>query len=60
MLEDDHSFVKTFISSVEQSTREAKSPTGRAFWCDAGLLNQAGKPSIVYGSKGEGLHAAEE
>ena len=59
-LPDDNSFVQLFSSSVSKALGDAPPPTGRAFWCDAGLLNQAGIPSIVYGPKGEGLHAKEE
>ena len=59
-LADENSFVQSFTSSVSKTLGEAPSPAGRAFWCDAGLLNQAGIPSIVYGPKGEGLHAKEE
>ena len=59
-LADDNSFVQAFMSSVSKTLGDAPSPAGRAFWCDAGLLNQAGIPSIVYGPKGEGLHAKEE
>ncbi|KAF2629265.1 diaminopropionate ammonia-lyase [Macroventuria anomochaeta] len=59
-LADDNSFVQSFIASAAKTLGNAPSPTGRAFWCDAGLLNQAGIPSIVYGPKGEGLHAKEE
>jgi len=57
---DDNSFVQTFASCVSETLGRAPPPTGRAFWCDAGLLNQAGIPSIVYGPKGEGLHGKEE
>jgi acetylornithine deacetylase/succinyl-diaminopimelate desuccinylase-like protein len=59
-LKDEHPFVQSFVSSVSKTLGDAPSPTGKAFWCDAGLLTQAGIPSIVYGPKGEGLHAAEE
>jgi acetylornithine deacetylase/succinyl-diaminopimelate desuccinylase family protein/diaminopropionate ammonia-lyase family len=59
-LADDNAFVQCFVSSVSKTLGYAPSPAGKAFWCDAGLLNQAGIPSIVYGPKGEGLHAKEE
>ncbi|KAH7079873.1 diaminopropionate ammonia-lyase [Paraphoma chrysanthemicola] len=59
-LSDDNSFVQSFVSSVAKTLGSASTPTGKAFWCDAGLLNKAGIPSIVYGPKGEGLHAREE
>lgn len=59
-LEDDDTFVQAFVSSVSKTLGSVPRPAGRAFWCDAGLLNQAGIPSIVYGPKGEGLHAREE
>lgn len=59
-LADDNTFVQSFISSVAKTLGDAPSPAGRGFWCDAGLLNQAGIPSIIYGPKGEGLHAKEE
>ncbi|KAJ4318033.1 hypothetical protein N0V94_004634 [Neodidymelliopsis sp. IMI 364377] len=59
-LEDEHPFVQSFVSSVSKTLGDAPSPVGRAFWCDAGLLTQAGIPSIVYGPKGKGLHVAEE
>lgn len=59
-LDNDDYFVQAFVSSVSKTLGSAPAPTGRAFWCDAGLLNQAGIPSIVYGPKGEGLHAKKE
>ncbi|KAF2647081.1 threonine dehydratase [Lophiostoma macrostomum CBS 122681] len=59
-LADDSTFVQFFISSVSKTLGHALSPVGRAFWCDAGLLSQVGIPSIVYGPKGEGIHAKEE
>jgi acetylornithine deacetylase len=34
--------------------------TGLSFWTDAGLLNDAGIPSVIVGPKGEGLHSAVE
>jgi len=59
-LADENVFVQTFISSVSRTLGDAPAPAGRGFWCDAGLLNEAGIPSIIYGPKGEGLHAKEE
>ncbi|KAF9691371.1 hypothetical protein EKO04_010856 [Ascochyta lentis] len=59
-LTDDNPFLKSFVSSVSKTLGDAPSPVGRGFWCDAGLWNEAGIPSIVYGPKGEGLHAKEE
>ncbi|KAF3037878.1 hypothetical protein E8E11_005104 [Didymella keratinophila] len=59
-LADENAFVQTFISSVSRTLGDTPAPAGRGFWCDAGLLNEAGIPSIVFGPKGEGLHAEEE
>lgn len=59
-LADDNPFVQTFARCVSDTLGHAPPPTGKAFWCDAGLLNQSGIPSIVYGPKGEGLHGKEE
>ncbi|KAF3038992.1 hypothetical protein E8E12_004455 [Didymella heteroderae] len=59
-LADDNTFVQSFISSVLKTLGKAPAPAGRGFWCDAGLLNQAGIPSIVYGPQGEGLHGKKE
>ncbi|KAL9948512.1 hypothetical protein D7B24_009202 [Verticillium nonalfalfae] len=59
-LEDDHSFVQTVRTVVGNVTGHVPAPAAAGFWCDAGLLNEAGIPSIVYGPKGEGLHAAVE
>lgn len=59
-LADDHPFVQAFASTVEKVLGSRPKPAGRAFWCDAGLLNEARIPTIVYGPKGEGLHAKEE
>ncbi|KZM19145.1 uncharacterized protein EKO05_0010180 [Ascochyta rabiei] len=59
-LADDNPFLKSFVSSVSNTLGEAPSPVGRGFWCDAGLLNKAGIPSIVYEPKGEGVHAKQE
>ena len=59
-LEDDHPFVQTCGAAAQKVTGSTPSPAGEAFWCDAGLLNDAGVASIVYGPKGEGLHAEVE
>ncbi|CRK42754.1 hypothetical protein BN1708_008856, partial [Verticillium longisporum] len=59
-LEDDHGFVQTVKTAVGNVTGNVPAPAAAGFWCDAGLLNEAGIPSIVYGPKGEGLHAAVE
>lgn len=59
-LEDDHELVETFAAVVKNVTGQEATPTPIAFWCDAGLLSEVGIPCIVYGPKGEGLHAAEE
>ncbi|OSS50220.1 hypothetical protein B5807_04704 [Epicoccum nigrum] len=59
-LADENTFVQTFIASVSKTLNDAPAPAGKSFWCDAGLLNEAGIPSIVYGPKGEGLHAKNE
>ncbi|KAF3356740.1 hypothetical protein VDGD_08044 [Verticillium dahliae] len=59
-LEDDHSFVQTVRAVVGNVTGNVPEPDAAGFWCDAGLLNEAGIPSIIYGPKGEGLHAAVE
>ncbi len=34
--------------------------TGMSFWTDAGLLDDAGIPAVLFGSRGKGLHAAVE
>ncbi|KAH6690583.1 diaminopropionate ammonia-lyase [Plectosphaerella plurivora] len=59
-LPDDHPLVESFASVIKDVTGQDIKPGAAAFWCDAGLLNEAGIPSVVYGPKGEGLHAAEE
>lgn len=61
VLEDDDPFVKVFSSAVSGALgRDVPSPSSGAFWCDAGLLNAAGVPSIIYGPSGFGPHAEEE
>jgi acetylornithine deacetylase/succinyl-diaminopimelate desuccinylase-like protein len=59
-LPDDHPIVETIASAIKDVTEQDVTPGTAAFWCDAGLLNEAGIPSVVYGPSGEGLHAAEE
>jgi acetylornithine deacetylase/succinyl-diaminopimelate desuccinylase-like protein len=34
--------------------------TGVAFWADSALLASAGIPTVVFGPRGEGAHAAVE
>ncbi|KAJ4288954.1 hypothetical protein N0V90_011296 [Kalmusia sp. IMI 367209] len=59
-LKDNHPFVQSFVASVTKTLGTVRPTVGRAFWCDAGLLNQAGIPTIIYGPIGAGLHGAEE
>lgn len=59
-LADDDTFVQCFEEAINKTLGYKPKPAGRSFWCDAGLLNQAGIGSIVYGPKGEGLHDKEE
>ena len=37
----------------------ANSPA-RAYWADSALLAEAGIPTVLYGPRGEGAHAAVE
>ncbi|OKL56038.1 hypothetical protein UA08_08709 [Talaromyces atroroseus] len=48
-------------ANIAETILGARPPIqGKAFWCDAALLDKAGIPTIVFGPAGEGLHAKEE
>ena len=52
--------VQTLSHSFRQRMNHPPKHAGIAFWTDAGLLNDAGIPTVVFGPGGKGLHAAVE
>lgn len=52
--------VKVMKNVVQAYTGHAAVIAGASFWTDAALLEEAGIPSVVFGSTGQGLHSAEE
>ncbi|KAH6639986.1 diaminopropionate ammonia-lyase [Truncatella angustata] len=59
-LSSDNTFANAAMSAASEALSRPVNPQGLSFWCDAALLNEAGIPSVVFGPKGEGLHAKEE
>ena len=50
-------------SDLEKAMEGIGRPTRRSamsFWTDAGVLGQAGIPSVIFGPTGEGLHSIKE
>lgn len=56
----DHPLVSLVAGQLERVS--GKEPTIRAetFWTDCALIDGAGIPVVMYGPRGEGLHAKEE
>ncbi|EHY55728.1 hypothetical protein HRR83_007946 [Exophiala dermatitidis] len=59
-LEADHPFERLAKGAAEDACNTPVKPTGLKFWCDAALLSTKGIPTVVFGPKGQGLHADEE
>lgn len=52
----DHALPQAML----RAAGSASAPIGMSFWTDAGILGDAGIPSILYGPMGAGLHSTEE
>lgn len=48
------------VRALDQAISGSVEHAGIAFWTDAALLAGAGIPSVIFGPKGKGLHAAVE
>lgn len=52
--------VQTVAQAAERRMGKAPEFTGATFWMDAALFSEVGVPTVVFGSSGEGAHAAVE
>jgi len=52
--------VREIVSSCQKITKETPELIGALWWTDAALLSDAGIPSVLFGSSGEGGHAPVE
>lgn len=57
---ESHSFSKTVEQHVRDSNGSLARFVGKPYWTDCALLADAGIPSVLFGPKGEGLHAKVE
>lgn len=55
-----HPLTKLVADVVTKSLGHKASIVGAPYWTNCGLLAAAGIPSLLWGPKGEGLHAKEE
>ncbi|KAH7122911.1 tryptophan synthase beta subunit-like PLP-dependent enzyme [Dactylonectria macrodidyma] len=53
-------FTKLVKDCVGKALGEAPTIKGEGYWTDCALLADAGIPSLLWGPRGEGLHAKEE
>ncbi|KAI0438112.1 tryptophan synthase beta subunit-like PLP-dependent enzyme [Xylaria telfairii] len=56
----DDPFVLTTVDAVRQSLGEEPALRGEGFWADSALLSAEGIVTLIWGPRGEGLHAKEE
>ncbi|KAI0460166.1 tryptophan synthase beta subunit-like PLP-dependent enzyme [Xylaria acuta] len=56
----DDPFVLTTVDVVRQSLGTKPVLRGGAFWADSALLSAEGISTLIWGPRGEGLHAKEE
>ena len=50
----------TMLVEFARARGVQSAPVGMSFWTDAGILGDAGIPSVLYGPGGAGLHSVEE
>ncbi|KAH8694245.1 putative diaminopropionate ammonia-lyase [Talaromyces proteolyticus] len=55
-----HPFVQKVADTAKSIIGASPKVASMPFWCDAALLSEVGIPCVVFGPKGEGLHAKEE
>lgn len=60
MISDEHPFVSICKQKIEETVHQHKELATRPFWTDCALLAAKGIPTVLYGPKGEGLHAKTE
>ncbi|KAI1505051.1 tryptophan synthase beta subunit-like PLP-dependent enzyme [Biscogniauxia marginata] len=56
----DHPFVSLVGEVVGDTLRETPVFNGQSYWTDCALLSAQGIPALLWGPRGEGLHAKEE
>ncbi|KAF5027157.1 hypothetical protein F66182_730 [Fusarium sp. NRRL 66182] len=56
----DHPFTKLVTDIVGKALNKEPTVTGAAYWTDCALLAEEGIVSLLWGPRGEGLHAKEE
>ncbi|MCB0851223.1 MAG: ArgE/DapE family deacylase [Bacteroidetes bacterium] len=59
-VDPNEAIVKSISSSYQQMNQQTPQYQGVSFWTDAAILAQAGIPTVIFGPKGKGLHAAVE
>lgn len=59
-IDQAHPFVSLVSQKVEETTGAKPNFLAEPFWTDCALLSDAGIPVVIYGPKGEGLHAKTE
>ncbi|KAH7344246.1 tryptophan synthase beta subunit-like PLP-dependent enzyme [Pyrenochaeta sp. MPI-SDFR-AT-0127] len=59
-ISEDHPFVSTCRQQIEKTRGQDIQGRGLSFWTDSALLSEKGIPVILYGPKGDGLHAKTE
>ncbi|KAH7046745.1 tryptophan synthase beta subunit-like PLP-dependent enzyme [Macrophomina phaseolina] len=59
-IEPDHPFVSMTAQHTEKATGTKSDLVTGPFWTDCALISEKGIPAVVYGPKGEGLHAKTE
>lgn len=59
-IDPEQAIVQSLMKANQIRCGRTCEPAGVSFWTDAALLAEAGIPSVVFGPKGKGLHAAVE
>jgi len=57
---EDHSVVTLLSNTYENKLNVKPNLVGVSWWMDSALFAEKGIPTVVFGPKGEGLHAAVE
>ncbi|MFX0061583.1 MAG: M20/M25/M40 family metallo-hydrolase, partial [Candidatus Hermodarchaeota archaeon] len=56
----NHSIVHSLDKAYRRVRTQKSRFVGGSYWTDAALLTEAGIPTVIFGSRGEGLHSAIE
>ena len=59
-IEEEHPFVEVVRRQARAIAGEDRITTGPTGWMDSALLGAAGIPTVIYGPRGDGAHAAVE